>query len=223
MRCVRGHCRWGFHEFFQGDYKYLTFLRDPVDRVVSLYYQIVNTPWHFLHDDVAGTRMTLCDFVASDVSEEISNDQVRRLAGLGSGPVNGGHLDRAWQNVVGGYCFAGVSELFDLSLMLLKQQFPGWRLNYVKRNVRRQSAVDSGVDEVRDIIRVRNEYDQQLYERVRSQLEYDAEQAKRQIQSALPAFIERNRILAIREERFAGPLRLARKTRNKLRRLQVLP
>ena len=62
--------------------------------------------------------------------------------------------------------------------MLLKQQFPAWKLNYVKRNARRQSTIDSGIDEARDMIRVRNEYDQQLYERVRSQLEYDAEQAK---------------------------------------------
>ena len=50
---VIGHFTFGFHQQFSGKYTYITFLRNPVSRVVSLFNHIKNVPQHPLHEVVA--------------------------------------------------------------------------------------------------------------------------------------------------------------------------
>ena len=78
---VSGHTFYGVHRLIPGDVTYVTFLRDPVERVISMYFYLrdhaVNNAWRAEMD--AG--MTLLDF-ARLPDRGIANGQVRRLAGF---------------------------------------------------------------------------------------------------------------------------------------------
>ncbi len=80
---VRGHNPYGFHYFTRRPVKYITVLRDPVERAVSWYYFIkglVRTDlWkrHRLRD--YADSVTLVEFYENP---ELSNLQTRQLAGL---------------------------------------------------------------------------------------------------------------------------------------------
>src|SRR6187200_1194896 len=56
-RIILGHIPFGLHKALDGPSTYVTFLREPVSRVRSLYRYIATNPKHPLHHRVAGTTM----------------------------------------------------------------------------------------------------------------------------------------------------------------------
>ena len=44
MQVFKGHMPFGIHKRLPQDYTYITFLRDPIERVVSAYYFARNYP-----------------------------------------------------------------------------------------------------------------------------------------------------------------------------------
>ena len=78
---VSGHFRWGMHNGLPTDYVYFVVLRDPVERVKSLYDYIRSQPTHRLHALYATT--TLEGLLARpDLRLALSNGQVRQIAGV---------------------------------------------------------------------------------------------------------------------------------------------
>lgn len=80
---LMGHVNWGIHEHLRSPSRYITVLRDPVDRIASLYYFVHRQPGHYLYQRVVEGGVTLADFACGDYSMEVDNDQVRRLNELG--------------------------------------------------------------------------------------------------------------------------------------------
>jgi hypothetical protein len=116
LTAVMGHFGYGLHEFLNRPYQYITILRNPVSRVVSLY--------HYLQ---ASDHISLQDFIFSSSYREIDNDQTRRVAGInpGIGECTGADLEQAKENLRNNFAVVGTTERFDESLVLLKQKF-GW-------------------------------------------------------------------------------------------------
>ncbi len=81
IELISGHTSYGIHRLVPGDVTYVTFLRDPVERVISLYFYLrnhaLNNAWRAEMD--AG--MTLLEF-ARLPGRGIANGQVHRLAGF---------------------------------------------------------------------------------------------------------------------------------------------
>ena len=48
IKIIEGHFAYGFHKYFD-NYKYITILRNPVERSISYYYFIRQQRWHWLH------------------------------------------------------------------------------------------------------------------------------------------------------------------------------
>ncbi|HEX9819376.1 MAG TPA: sulfotransferase family 2 domain-containing protein [Methylomirabilota bacterium] len=132
--CLAGHMMFGVHRLLPRPARYLTILRDPVDRVMSLYYYIRGLPEHPMHERVLRDRITLEDFVRLIPSDE----QVRFLSGPwdgGAAPTPREMLERAERNITEHFATFGLAERFDESLVLFKRMF-GWRhLHYYRRNV----------------------------------------------------------------------------------------
>jgi hypothetical protein len=69
LRAVLGHFWYGVHQYLRRPWIYCTMVRNPVDRIVSLYHHI--TP-----------DMTLEEFVLHPPYREVDNDQTRRISGI---------------------------------------------------------------------------------------------------------------------------------------------
>jgi hypothetical protein len=116
LRAVIGHFWFGLHEHLARPYRYVTALRDPVERILSLYY------YTRLHD-----RTTLDAFLAEPPFREVDNDQTRRIAGVD--PEIGGcteaMLQQAKENLRR-FAVAGTIERSDETIVLLNRRL-GWR------------------------------------------------------------------------------------------------
>jgi len=161
-RIFIGHVPYGFHRHLGGTSAYVTVLREPVSRVLSLYRYIVTTPKHTLHDQVLDRG--LVEFVSGQVdAEEIENGQTRQIAGIAGGPVDASSLARAEQNLAEDFAAIGLAERFDESVMLFKKRL-GWKVPfYVRKNVTQGVRVEV-TTEAREIIRDRNALDLELYQ-----------------------------------------------------------
>lgn len=79
FKVFAGHICYGFHRYIPGPAKYVTFLRDPVQRIISIYRFIRKDLSHPHHSDVA--EMDLEDFLESAIASEYHNAQTAILAG----------------------------------------------------------------------------------------------------------------------------------------------
>ncbi len=155
LKFVRGHIHFGIHEYVANPYNYITILRDPVDRVISLYYFILqnkNTQSQDYVDGVlqskdladyvaqgfAGIDPVICQFLKKSELESIT-DRRRRL-------------EVAKENLERNFSVIGDSARFDESLILVKRLL-NWKITpvYMKANVTKnrplagdlsQSAID---------------------------------------------------------------------------------
>jgi Sulfotransferase family len=154
---------FGFHQHLQGASTYVTMLRDPVSRVLSLYRYIATNPNHFLYERVR--TMTLTEFVSGDAdAEEVENGQTRQIAGITEGSPDGSSLDRAKYNLETAFAAVGLVDRFDESVMLFRKRL-SWTLPfYVRKNVTKSDPVHEVTNEEIDIIKSRNRLDDDLYE-----------------------------------------------------------
>ena len=164
----RGHLPFGFHTYLARPATYFTFLRHPVDRVLSHYYYVRSRPDLFgLHDAIVRDRLSLYEIIEQDLIVDISNMQTRYLAGLPHlFPANAyteAHLDSARHNLAAYFGVVGLVEQFDASLLLLRHAF-GWRdCFYVRRNVTRRPAREAIAPETVTLIERKEAYDMALY------------------------------------------------------------
>ena len=130
-RLLRTHATFSIDNAIEGDISYVTMLRDPVKRVLSLYKFVKYVPNSSpMHTDVKD--MTLDDFLDYQHGRHTTNRQVRALAGdLGGTPIDpyqpltdGAYLDAALANL-NRFAFVGLVEEYTLSLYLLAYTF-GW-------------------------------------------------------------------------------------------------
>jgi hypothetical protein len=170
---LRGHVRYGVHELFSGPSRYVTFLRDPVERIVSFYKYARRSPTNHIHSQIRSRNMSLADVMAAGLTTELNNGQVRRLAGYdrfndvyGFGDCPPELLDIALANIDRHFSLVGFIEKFDESLLLLASIL-GWRIPpyYARKNVSRGSSDADGIDErTLDVVRQDNLLDLRLYE-----------------------------------------------------------
>lgn len=172
-RLFRGHVYFGLHRFIPRVSTYITFLRRPVDRVVSFYYYARSTPDHYLYPVLDGERLDLKTVLARELTSEFRNEQTRLLAGDEwedpQRAVTLAALERAKANLRNHFRVVGLLEEFDASLLLLHRAFD-WQLRlYAKENVTKEKPPDISLDvETRRLVEDANSLDLELYEYARN-------------------------------------------------------
>ena len=194
-RCFYGHMSYGLHRLLERPCQYITVLRDPADRLVSLYYFALTETKTQLYRRVIDERMSLEEFAACGVSPDIDNGQTRQLSGLPDlyrfdeiAPCPPEALDAAIANLEGLTAF-GLAERFDESVLLMQEAL-GWPdVRYFSDNVnyrrpRREPIPESALG----VIEARNHLDRRLYQHAVQV--FDARVAKRgeAFQAALRRF-----------------------------------
>jgi len=127
---------------------HMTFLRDPVERVISQYQELAVT---------GQTHLTFEESLLTDDSYE--NLHVKLMAGNRD-------LDKA-KHYLERCNFVGLTEEFELSLEVLKRLYPGrLNLNYVRKRAARSNAIRRHLQQDRrlmELARQRNRLDIELY------------------------------------------------------------
>jgi len=146
LRAVFGHMEWGWHvELAEGQpYAYTTMLREPMERVLSLYAHCL-LPQHYL--GAASKGMDIGRFLTSGISLTADNGMVRQLCGrdkflqepyhdmmIPRGGLTIDDLAAAKRNLEA-CAVVGVSERFDDYLATCRTVL-GWRVTaYRNENV----------------------------------------------------------------------------------------
>ena len=138
IKYLDGHDVFGIHEYLPTPSHYITLLRNPIDRVVSHYYYVLRRPKHYLHKTVVTNNIELEEYVASGISPEINNGQVRLLSTISCsfGNCSQEMLEQAKNNISRHFSAIGTLEDFDKFLLLLKKKLSwnGYPL-YRRKNV----------------------------------------------------------------------------------------
>ena len=134
LRLFTGHVAFGLDQIV-GPADYMTMLRDPVERAVSIFEYIARRPSHPLH--AQARQMTLTAFLDSELYGHASNGQCKLLSGVEleapPAPADAGTLELAWENLRSRFVAVGLTERYDESLLVYRHRL-GWRrLSYVPR------------------------------------------------------------------------------------------
>ena len=205
VRLFEAHAGFGVHERLPQPWAYLTMLREPIDRAVSVFY------YQRQHDRIPDD-MTLEQFVLHADPQRVwwvDNAQVRYLAGTGGtivdvarGQCTQTMLDVAIERLEEAFAFVGIVERFDESLVLLRRTF-NWRgCYYVASNVtkRRRWTQELQTTELA-LLNEHNELDRELYRYAKLLLERRVAEAGASFAGELAHFRLRNKRLA----RWIGP------------------
>ena len=167
VRLVIGHAAFGLHEAMPAETRYLTVLRDPVERLVSHFHYAGRTPIHRLYEPIRRGEMTLLA-----LARHVANLQTRYLGGRIEDVPDEATLARAKENVTRHFAVAGVAERFDETVVLLHRVFARKLRPFANENVgARRSPLESlSADELREL-RAAHELDYALYDFVRARFE----------------------------------------------------
>lgn len=195
---ILGHLGFGIHEDIDREVRYLTVLREPVRRVLSLYRHVRRTPDHPLHGEVQG--MSVYDFVNSGIDDSVANNQTRFLSGdkwneeMGRARRPATELLSAALRNLDRIAVVGVSERLDETLLILRRTMDWRDVYYASLNIGHDGDPTSTVER-RTVERIAelNQQDTALYNEVVRRF---AERVHQEVEPAeVRAFRRRNRLV----------------------------
>jgi hypothetical protein len=180
IKLFKGHMPFGLHEYIPAPCRYITFLRDPVERVISQYYYIKKNTHNPLHDAVEGGDMSIIDFVTSGIAVGMNNGQCRFINGdldeFPFGENNRTLLDNAIINIEKYFELVGITERFDQSILLMSEAL-GWEKKpyYRRENVSKTKKTSREIDRnTIETIKSYNTLDIELYDFACNQMDSKA-------------------------------------------------
>jgi hypothetical protein len=197
VRFFEGHMGFGVHKLLPRPSTYITMLRDPIDRAISVYY-------FARQDGVIPQDMTLEAFLLHGDPKRvwwIDNAQVRYLAGhdgeivsVPRGTCRPELLEVAKRRLDEHFLFAGITERFDASVNLLGRIL-GWRsCYYATSNVTEQRKSKEEMPQTTlDLLREHNTLDLDLYDYARTRFEDRVRREGPSFQAELERFEVSNR------------------------------
>ncbi len=197
VRVVMGHFYFGAHRFASRPARYVTVLRDPIERVISHYYYVRRDFTHYLHG--VAQELSLADYVRSCNLAEPNNDQTRLLCGEYQGAIPTTCIEAmlpvAKANLREHCAVVGLTEDFDRSLLLIKRWL-GWKYPFYERqNV--TSGRPRRADLPADTLRVLQEYnrlDIELYAYARALFQEQVSREGAWFERQLRAFKQLNAV-----------------------------
>lgn len=170
IKLLKGHMPFGLHQYLPGTSKYISILRDPVERIISQYYYIKANTHNPLHETLVGKNMSISQIVSSGVSIGLNNGQCRFLNGdisqYAFNQCDEGMLNNVKENIRKHYLWLGITERFDESLLVLSKKI-GWQNPpyYFRHNTSKTRTKKSGTS-LEDINTIQefNQLDITLYD-----------------------------------------------------------
>jgi len=172
LDAVMGHMPMGAHRELSREVDYITFFRDPLKRVLSLYRYVFRKEDHYLYEQATREQFSLDRFLDVAPSFEVENGMVKALLfpeELPDGHADESHLQKALENLDEYFPVFGLTHEFDASVCLFARYF-GWKTPYyMVRNARRAHDVPEHPEPLEEeLLRLRelNALDLRLYDEV---------------------------------------------------------
>lgn len=166
VAAIVGHMGYGIHEALGVPCTYVTMLRHPVERVLSLYAYLSRSPDSRLGWSLP-EGMTLEAFVDDwEMAPLVHNEQTRLLAGPlapAPAPATDETLAMAKRNMTERLVFTGLTERFDESVLVLQRVLEWRTASYDRRKMAPDQRHLVASSKVRERISERNCFDLELY------------------------------------------------------------
>lgn len=166
INLLKGHMEFGLHENFVSKADYITFIRHPIERIVSFYYYVKRRPNHGLFKTNDFTNeTTLHEFVTKTKRGDINNGQIRFISGIDDTEEK--MLEKAIYNIENHFSHVGLLERFDESILLLQKMY-SWKRPYyeVSNETQNRKSVDNIKPETIQAIKELNNGDIILYNKM---------------------------------------------------------
>lgn len=197
-----GHFPFGYHTYFDHpeDVQYLSLIRNPITRLVSNYYHILareNNPHHSM---LVENNYSIKEFIELGVNGKTENCYVRFFSNNINAPHNScttKMLEQAKKNIKTHFPIVGITELYDESILLMKNHF-GWKQPYytTKNKARIKYSLNNDVDEdTIETIKQYNQLDIELYNWAKKRLEAQIESSEINIEKQVESFRNTNKIV----------------------------
>jgi Galactose-3-O-sulfotransferase len=166
MQVFKGHMPFGIHRRLPQPSTYITFLRDPIDRVTSAYYFAKNYLRHPKHRWIS--KLSLEEYARVSPNHNVQCKYISGRPFTGdfhAGDCDAAMLEAAKENLSRYFSLVGLTERFDEGLAILKIMF-GWEIaKYAKFNVTKSRQAGTNLpSSTVELIAERNQYDVALYD-----------------------------------------------------------
>jgi len=164
---IEGHLTFGIHKHIPKPSTYITILRDPVDRVLSAYYYMLENTLHPFHEQTKQFT-TFEEFLESKIFRFMNNGQVRLLSdseNFNYGECPKELADISISNLENHFSLIGLLEKFDEFLLSCSKELNWHYPIYTRVNVTKNRLEKNKIsDKAREIISRDNQLDIEIYE-----------------------------------------------------------
>ena len=211
LQLLAGHFRFGLHRLLPQPFRYVTFLRDPYQRVVSQYHHVHRRPDHYLYPEVVERGLSLEAFLREGLAVELDNGQTRLLGtdfdqpDTPIGVCDMTMLQRAKDRLDQAFAVVGLQERFDESLLLIQERLGIRSIAYQPKNQdRRRTARQPLSANEKAAVEQTHALDLELYA-------YAYAKLKAEIEQRPDFFVQGVQRLAAQNKRYAWQVRVNRK------------
>ena len=169
LKLIQGHLKYGIHNHFHRSAKYFALIRDPINRVLSTYYYVLSQKNNPQNLSTANNQMTIYDFVQSGVNPFLINGQTQLISGK-TGEIDNPIIESeelfslAKENIENDFLFLGITEMFDETILILKNML-GWHMPYysIANRTKKKPNYDAVNPTIISFIKEHNQLDIKLY------------------------------------------------------------
>jgi|EndMetStandDraft_5_1072996.scaffolds.fasta_scaffold83983_2 hypothetical protein len=168
-RALVGHLPYGLHELLPWPVRYMTILREPVDRIISHFAYAARIPASPLSAQVAATGHSLRRYVEETPASQFFNNGQTRLIGsknlLHAPPADRATLDRAKERLSSSFSVVGLTDRFDETLAIIARdlEWADVATQPPEKVSANRVSVNALPDEDRQVIADHNALDAELY------------------------------------------------------------
>ena len=169
LKLIQGHLKYGIHNHFHRRAKYFAIIRDPINRVLSTYYYVLSQKNNPQNLSTSNNQMTIYDYVQSGVNPFLINGQTQLISGK-TGNIENPIIKSeelfslAKENIANDFLFLGITEMFDETILILKNML-GWHMPYysIANRTKNKPNYDAVNPTIISFIKEHNQLDIKLY------------------------------------------------------------